>query len=486
MARGPEAKGEKKGNKPPIRFVPELWPKEKDPSYDRFAQEVLDSMVDSSVESQADRPRKTIIDLKRIPAESTDDQILGWAAVALHLPVESLKEGSPVTYQLLNEGLADAKEYFVALHAERYLPESFPIVRNAEELVALVRKSAQVNSKTGLPPSEDGVKHCAMICAAIAGIEARQKKVANLIGEVEYVGQQLGRPSKDGTQFLHFLLGKKGKAATEQVDEKQARRAFSLFPRADSKSTRAIRGTVEWRAKQKLSIMTKFLERQDASGETAFKDGIAMRFTVAPTDMAQVGKNLALWLTTNFSAQGLKFENANAFSAAGWEELKEKIAHESLKVTFADSHKGSGISQGTYTAFKLVGRIFVPVAGNRTGELEPRAFEVQIIPEGVHNERKGLSHDIYEVVKKVSVMTRLFGACPEDIFQKYVEEAARLSRLEVKNVHELLNTDGRVHKFDKMVANPKVWDEWLEAGMPGVAAERRFYKSILDRRKKKA
>lgn len=486
MPRGPEAKGEKKGHKPSVRFVPELWPKERDPAYDRFAQEVLDSMVDSSIESQADRPRKTIIDLKRIPAESTDDQILGWAAVALHLPVESLKEGSPATYRLLNEGLADAKEYFIALHAERYLPESFPAVRNAQELVALVRKSAQVNSKTGLPPSEDGVKHCALICAAIAGIEARQKKVANLIGEVEYVGQQMGRPSKDGTQLLQFIIGKKGSAVAGQEDEKQARKTFSLFPRADSKSTNVIRGTVEWRAKQKLSIMTKFLERQDASAETAFKDGIALRLTVAPSDMVQVGKNLALWLTTNFSAQGLKFENANAFSDKEWKELEEKMAHESLKLAFADSHKGSGISQGTYTAFKLVGRIFVPTAGNRTGELEPRAFEVQIIPEGVHNERKGLSHDIYDVVKKVSVMTRLFGGCPEDIFQKYVEEAARLSRLEVKNVHELLTQDGRVHKFDKMVANPKVWDEWLEAGVPGVAAERRFYKSILDRRKKKA
>ncbi len=486
MARGPETEGKKKGHKPPIRFVPELWPKEQDPVYDRFAREVLDSMVDSSLETEAERSRKTIIDLKRIPAESTDDQILEWAAVAIHLPVESLKEGLPATFQLLNEGLADAREYFIALHAERYVPEPFPVVRNAPELVALVRKSAQINGKTGLPPSEDGVKHCAIICAAIAGIEARQKKVANLIGEVEYVGQQLARPGKDGTQLLQFLVQKKNRIVAGSENDQQGRRSFSLFPRSDSKSTRVIRGTVEWRAKQKLSIMTKFLERQDASAETAFKDGIAFRLTVEPQDMAQVGKNLALWLTANFSAQGLKFENANAFSAVEWEQLKEKMAHESLKVTFADSHKGSGISQGTYTAFKLVGRIFVPVAGNRTGELEPRAFEVQIIPEGVHNERKGLSHDIYDVVKKVSVMTRLFGGCPEDIFQQYVEEAARLSRLEVKNVHELLTKDGRVHKFDKMVANPKVWDEWLEAGVPGVAAERRFYKSILDRRKKKS
>lgn len=460
-----------------FRYVPDINRGPLDAKYDEFARDVLDS----SIEERAKGVRRTIIDLMRVPVNAKDDEIIEWASRWLDIPIEYLngtgtteasKHRTAAVYRTLNGALQEAQEYLTSLHAERYIPRDRKAltVTNRQDLLHLVRETVAFKAE-GDRARPEQVKYCALIRAAIAAVEVEKHEVSNLMSESRYIARELSLVSKKGEPGLlqYMITDQRGKV------EKAANGAqpFTLAVRSDSKveDSKAILGELWWRGKSRRQIMTKMLSRPEASAESALKDGIGFRLMVDHSDMAQVAKNAAVWLTKRFGATELSFINENLYPPKEWDEMQKKLSHPDIKRVRFERKKPNTTSAGTFVTLKITGTLSVPVAGQKNNSLVRRPFELQVVARENKNDKKGLNHHIYDVMKEVSVMTRLVGGCADTIFDTYVKEAAQRSKFTEEHIREQLIESGRLVHHHGMVVDPSVWKEWEEVGVPGAAGE---------------
>lgn len=402
--------------------------------YDERTREVLDQ----DVEGLDAKLHPTIIDLRSLPSNAAPEEILQWTAKWLNLPLSDLKddgktESSRELYRMLNQSMNMASDYLRGtLRLNRQLRSLFPPdgappeLKNHTDLVELLMKTVHLGEeKTGLSKS---ALYCGFVAATVAGVDSQKHRVGDLIGEARYLEHELTAGSNDAGPLL----------AVYDVGASDERKFSGMHGDTPVKGTFVIRGKA-WD-----SFFTKWLSRPETSAETALKDGIAMRLTVPRNDFAPAAKSVIAYLQERYGAYDFKIEDDNMFDPkkGGGEfsvfETELRGLLPDTKLQFAEN-EASGLSGG-YQALKIVGRFEVPRGGTGS-ELVARRFEVLLVLPYNKNERKGLSHYVYDVVRKVSVMTRLFGACEESIYDQYVAEASRLSGMDVKTIEEALVND---------------------------------------------
>lgn len=407
-------------------------------TYDERTREVLDQ----DTKDLDARTNPTVIDLRSLPSDANDTKILEWTAKWLKVGLSDLKaEGatdrSKELYKKLNQSLLMAADYMrgtlrLGRQLDHMFPDgAYPILRTSNDLTTLLRKTIHFEQdKTGL---SSHALYCGFVSVAIAAFDGIEHDVENLIGEARYLENEFTRTADDHEPLF----------AVYDVGGGNERKFSNMYGGV------SVRGTFEVRGKSLSSFFTKWLSRPETSSETALKDGIGLRLTVRKEDMLDATSSLVTFLQEKFGAYDFRFENDNLFDqkAEGdvdgedqeFERLqKSLIGHFDFSDSQFSRNQPSASSSGRFQAFKIVGTLEVPPGGREGNAPESRRFEVQIVLPYNKNERKGLSHSVYDVVRKVSVMTRLFGACEESIYQEYVQEAARQSGMDVATIQDAL------------------------------------------------
>lgn len=434
--------------------------------YDERVREVLDQDADN-LDARRD---PTIIDLRSLPGNAEPDEILQWTAKWLNLPLSDLKddgatESSRELYKMLNQSMNMASDYMRGtLRLERQLRSMFPPdgtppeLSGHQDLIDLLKKTVHLGAEdTGLSKS---ALYCGFVAVAVAGVDSHKHRVGDLIGEARYLERELTAGSKDEAPLL----------AVYDVGSSDERKFSGMYGDASVKGTFVIRGKA-WD-----SFFTKWLSRPETSAETALKDGIAMRLTIRKEDMAEAADSLISYLQERFGAYDFKIEDDNMFDDKKGSEAFANFEEE-LRLLLPDAklhfagNDATGISGG-FQALKIVGRFEVP-RGGTSDELVARRFEVQLVLPYNKNEKKGLSHYVYDVVRKVSVMTRLFGACEESIYEQYVAEAARQSGMDPETIRDALVND----KNGRLVEHK---GKTRQTGMRYVAPSQYARRKLLD------
>jgi hypothetical protein len=419
-------------------------------AYDTRTREVLDQ----DTRDLDARLSPTVIDLRSLPRDASDPKILEWTAKWLKVSLSELRangstERSQELYRKLNQSLLMAADYMRGtLRLARQLDHMFrdgmpPVLNSSDDLIALLRKTVHFEEeKTGLSTH---ALYCAFVSVAIAAFDGIEHGVENLIGEAQYVEREFTRTADDHEPLF-------GVYDVGGGNERKFSNMYGGVP---------VRGSFEVRGKSLSSFFTKWLSRPETSSETALKDGIGVRLTVRREDVLEASMSLVTFLQEQFGAYDFKFENDNLFDqkVEGDPEGEDREFEHLQKALmgqfdFSDSqfsrNKPSASSSGRFQAFKIVGTLEVPSGGKGGAATESRRFEVQIVLPYNKNERKSLSHSVYDVVRKVSVMTRILGSCEESLYEEYVEEAARQSGMDVATIHDALvnGRNGRliVHK----------------------------------------
>lgn len=399
-------------------------------SYDKGVRDVIGQDPDA----MNPKMDPTIVDLRSIPSDATDEYLIQSAAKWLKvLPADLYgtaedsadKEISRQLYEKLDRSVRMAHDYLLNVLKIPYYKDIVPpSVTNHKELIALLRKTVGKET-TGLSTR---ALYCALISTGIAAMEAQENVVEDLIGEAGFFEQELIRRTSKFHLFNVYEVGsEKGDTNDRKFD--------GLAGNPDIKGTFAVRG------KTISSFITKWLARPETSAETALKDGIAMRITVSKNSLSDTVQAVTKWMEERFGAHSLKFENDNLLSWEEFETLKLYLRSIDADATFGENEKTS-ISSDRFSAFKIVGSFEVPEGGNYRNKKVPRRFEVQFVLPHNKNERKTLNHYVYDVVRKVAVMTRLLGSCEKKILDEYIKEAAERSGMTAQNIFEMLTEPG--------------------------------------------
>jgi len=218
----------------------------------------------------------------------------------------------------------------------------------------------------------------------------------------------------------------------------------------------------DFRSKSEASAMSKFL-RVEGNADSYLKDGLAMRFTADYKDISALALNVMLWLSRNAKATHLLLENGGILHESDDVELMRYI-HLLPQLRVEVGENTPNVSSGGFKAMKILGRLGAPFKNTR--------FEVQIVLKDNRNERGGFSHHTYEVARHIANITRTMDACPEDVFQKLVEQASVRSGKKVDTIIAEL-TGGKKSRVLYATAksrrairvlSPKIYDDWYIKG----------------------
>jgi hypothetical protein len=370
----------------------------------------------------------TPVDFFSLPPDASDADLLEFTRSMLG--VDDLDEKA---IEKLSGCLNPAKDFF-----KNYLHVSFPKeidkleeIRGREGLLRLLRKTKALSAHDkGFSPM-----YCALVKAMYAEWLYQDAEFQNLVSEGGYFYEKVFQGSPEGYGRFHKLrpLDKKWDVVSITGDD------YHLLANVSSRN------------KDHDRCLCKFLRKPEDDILSAITDGIGLRFEVGSReDGVRLLKMMMSELhETHGVEDAFEIEHTHYFCedcpkercGRGLEEIAEYLG---IQYTFKDNENPHANEKFESLSFKT--KAPVPQGGGDGAMVVKRPLEVQVVLKGNENEVKFSSHEIYEAVQKLSVVTRLFGSFSEEYLDLICLEASqRLSLEESRNKSKL--TPEKIKKY---------------------------------------
>ncbi|MFA7209404.1 MAG: hypothetical protein WC120_03905 [Parcubacteria group bacterium] len=360
----------------------------------------------------------TPIDFFATSPDLSDDEIV--EAIEGYLDVENLEN----KIEALNAALVKAKDYI-----ENYLHKDLPKeiknlkdIKSAADVIKIFKRTAvaKEGEGVGLSPA-----YCALISVAVASFEFGKKEMDGLTKESEFLYEAMFK-TDENTGVQNFHCPQKERTGYDKV---------IIYDDVDQST---VIGNAYFRGKNEDSLISKFINKPEATAEEAAKDGIGFKFEVRTIDdIKKVVPVVARYFKKNFGAKDFVFGNTKLLSQADIDEVREKsekqlgaLGEGSLT---AVNYKNE-YSNKNFKKFGINGNLYVPVRGDVDGMRIKRQFEVQIVLVDNDNATGFSNHSVYEMAKKLSVVTRLFGSFTEKYLDIVCNEASAESGISVEKI----------------------------------------------------
>ena len=355
----------------------------------------------------------TSLDLHRTPKNLTDQDILN--AVSTHLGFSlgtlsgqaSVEDEGEFQKRLedINISLEEAKGYI-----ERVLGLKAPsaAVHSKSDIVDLIRKTARYGEpdRKGL---ETHASYCALVSVAVAVFELHKKEAHMLKSERTALEQFLTEPN-EGNAFSALFT----KHFAVDIAAPTTVTVNGISPQCQAR--------ISMRDKESDSQITKYLTSPRSSAEEALKDGMGIRLEIDNERIEDVLIRVTSYLMEALSASHVELKEKGLFTPDRLEEFvaraAENIPHNEQIKILQDKNP---MSADSFRVVKIFSTVKIP------GKDTLRSLEIQVVEPGNKNEKKLASHAVYEVKKKIIVMTRLFGGCSEAWLKK---ELGKISQSE--------------------------------------------------------
>lgn len=342
----------------------------------------------------------TSIDLHRSSASLSDQDILDSVSTYTRVSLGTLdsapRDGAEraereKAFIDMNEALKEAKNYI-----ERVLDIKAPsvTVSSKQDIVDLIRKTQRYGEpdRKGL---ETHAGHCALISVALATFELQKKE-----------SHMLAREKRSLEDFLTVQSDANHQAPL--FDKHYAVDVVGPM-RVSLKGSPPLEISLSMRDKDSDSQITKYLMKPESTAEEALKDAIGIRLEVENKQIEDVLIRVASYLQDELGATELQLENKKIFDSRRYNEFRERLRSEDIPdpARIETTSDANPLSADTFRVVKILGDIKVP------GTNKTRSVEIQVVEPENKNEKKLSSHAIYDMKKKITVMTRLFGGCSE-------------------------------------------------------------------------
>lgn len=365
----------------------------------------------------------TPVDFFSLPPDSSDDELLEFTRSMLG--VDELDEKA---IEKLSGCLKSAKDFF-----KNYLHISFPReienleeIRGGDGLLKLLRKTK------ALSPHDSGFSpmHCALVKAMYAEWLYQDAEFQNLVSEGGYFYDKIFQGSPEGYGRFHKLkpLDKKWDVVSIAGDD------YHLLANVSSRN------------KDHDRCLCKFLRKPEDDILSANTDGIGLRFEVGSREdgVALLQLKIGELSETHGVEDTFEIEHTHFFGEHCSEErcgtgLREIAECLGISYTFKDNDNPHVNEKFESLSFKT--RVPVPQGGVAGAMVVNRPLEVQIVLKENENEIKFSSHEIYEAVQKLSVVTRMFGSFSEEYLDLICQEASQRLSLENSGVKSKLTPE---------------------------------------------
>ena len=444
---------------------PELYAPEA--VHDQLTRDILlnprPDAVASPEENIPNKPTVSPIDLRRIAAGMTDQEILDSVSNHLSVPFDAIdavptsaqgQEKLERQFADVNDALSDAHRY---LKGELGLTVPTIEVHSKKDIVDLIRKTAlyKESNKKGL---EMHAGYCALVAVTLAVFELQKKEALTLEKEMDYVARFLTEVNDaNGGEPLFF------KHSTGDIGS-----MINVMVNGVSPTCRA---RLSMRDKTPESQTTKYLRKPEATAEAAQKDAIALRIEVENARMEDVLVRVLNYLQEQMVATNLLVEDKHLLDKdrgrlGDFKERKSKEVHNGDQI--AAISDTSQLTADSYRGINVTCKVNIPRAGS-SKEFVTRSIEFQLVEPLNKNESGLSSHPVYELKKKITVMTRLFGGCSHKWLMDRTKEIARtegFSEEFVSNTIQGLQDVGFLVRLPntpnkKVYAASEVYSRWL-------------------------
>ncbi len=382
-------------------------------------------LIGSDVPIGTEKAIATVIDTHHLPVLNEREVL---TAISTHLGVsvfENLKSDPPPgenpeyddAIGRINEALDVAEGYlnrFLSIQLPRQARAADgPRIRSRKDIVDLISKTTKYGERDrrGL---EAHAAYCALISVALAVFELQKAEAHLLQGDMRSVEDFFTTSSEKNDQAP--LLRKRYASSDDEP-------AIATLNGANG----PYQVKVSMRDKKIDSQITKYLSRPEANVREALKDAIGIRLETDKAQIPDVIIAVLSYLEKNESRLGISnilVEDRNILAElgdAGLADFKSRIDREvegGLEISFKESPKtgDNPISSQSFRVVKILCNLKIPDTDRE------RSVEIQIVETENKNERGLSSYPVYELKKKITVMTRLFGACSEKWLRARLQE----------------------------------------------------------------
>jgi len=364
----------------------------------------------------------TPLDFFATSPDLSDDEIV--EAIEGYLDVEKLEN----KLEDINRALGTSKNY-IENYLHRELPKEIKNlngVKSVADVIKIFRKTAASKEGEGLGLSP---AYCALVSVAVASFELGKKEMGGLTKESEYLYDAMFESDRDtGIQNFHCLQKEKN--------------GYDKVAVYDDVNHNMLFGNSYFRGKDESSLISKFINKPEATAEEAAKDGIGFKFEVKSIeDLKRIIPIVARYFKKNFEAGNFIFENTNLLAPEEVSEVGEESKRqldETGEATLLIKNDKNVYSNRNFKAFKINGDLQVPKNGDVDGMKMKRQFEIQIVLVDNDNETGFSNHYVYDAAKKLAAVTRLFGSFTEKYLNTICDEAGAGSGMSAEKIKEYL------------------------------------------------
>ena len=429
---------------------------------------LLDPGTSRLLGQQASGDRKTLVspvDLRRVPTEMSDQDLLD--AVSKHLDAslgrideEPTSGEEKVKFEKhladINLALTDAQTY---LREQLGIPVPSASVHSKKDIVDLLKR-ATLYKQTYRKGLEKHAGYCALISVALAVFELQKKEALTLEGEMNYIAQFLTQSTQANggvSLFTKHTTGDIGDVIHVDVND--------VSP--------PVRARLSMRDKKPDSQITKYLRIPEATAEGAQKDAIGLRLEFANDRMEDVLVKALNYLQEQMVAKNLHVQDRNLLDTEkgrlnDFKTRKAAEVHNSDEIPVIS--QTSLLAADSYKDIKVTCTLTIPRGGDSNAkQFAERAIEIQLVEPENKNESGLSSHAVYELKKKITVMSRLFGGCSDQWLTGQAKEIAQKEGFPPEFVHNVIhglqdvgfmlrlpNTPNK-----KVYAARQVYDRWM-------------------------
>lgn len=394
--------------------IPEkgIFPGYEDPKVTQRKFAAMKAIMEGKLDFIPAEHKPTPGDFQGLNPDSTEEDFLKWIERETGIKPEIILEDgnsreSAQRYRFLNYAYQEARNFLK--NTLKYPPEELfkdievKSISSKKDIFDLLKRVRLTSNKEGLSQS---MKYCRIVKATIAAYETlkNDSKLLKKITE-DFEKSLISSPLEDGIA-----------ADTPLVFSGEYNENGRGFSAAENTK---IEGSLDSRAKGLDSIILKFLSRPESNAKVALKDGVASRITIQKSEAIKLLPIIYEWLTEKMGATNIKIENKSFFSK---QQMNKYFNN--FKILGAD--KSNTSSGGKFEALVITGKLHNSSHGGQ--------FEIQFVDPDNKNEEGGMHHDIYDVVKLVTVVTRLDGACRQSMFEKYILDAHDKSGISMKEL----------------------------------------------------
>src|SRR3989344_6014016 len=391
----------------------------------------------------------TSLDLHRTPGGMSDQDILDSVSTytGFYLrPLEAQPEDDTEkaererAFVQMNEALKEAKSY-----VERVLDIKAPdvVVTTKQDIIDLIRKTQRYGEpdRRGL---ETHAGYCALVSVALATFELQKKESHMLAGEKRSLEDFLTvRSEANGHAPLfdkHYAVDIVGPTTVTL------------------KGNPPLQVRLSMRDKDPDSQITKYLMKPESNAKEALKDAVGMRLEVENRHIEEALMRVVSYLQGELGASDLELENKKILDDERFKSFTEHVSEEALpSERMSMVSDKNPLSADSFRVVKVLGDIKIP------GKNTTRSIEIQFVEPENKNDRKLSSHAVYELKKKITVMTRLFGGCSEPWLRTQLEKIAKTGGYAEKTLEGLKGVGFlmQLPGTKKVYGAISVYDRWL-------------------------